>query len=239
MRTRDLRVLIVGAGGLGSAAALALADAGVGTIGLCDDDVVDLSNLHRQLLHDDGALGLRKVESAARTLRARAPALDVRTFAVRFTATAAASIVSPFDIILDGSDNLATKFLVNDVCVLQKKPFVIGAALGWAGQVLAWSEAMSAGCYRCLFEEPPPDEPPPSCQDAGIVGPVCGVVGGLQAAAALALVGAGPARPAPRPGRLYQYDGLAGRVRAVRFRRRPGCPVCAQAQPQPHAAESA
>ena len=225
----DLRVLIVGAGGLGSSAALALAESGVGTLGLVDDDTVDLSNLHRQLLHTTADVGRRKVDSAADTLAALAPSTTVLRFPFRLDPARAAELLPQFDIVLEGSDNFATKFLVNDACVLSGMPFVIGGAVRWNGQLLAWSpdHAGGAGCYRCLFEAPPPAGTVPSCQEAGILGPVCGVVGGLAAAAVLALSSPGAVvGRAPRPGQIYLFDALAGTLRRVPFRPNPECAVC-------------
>jgi adenylyltransferase/sulfurtransferase len=219
------KVLVIGAGGLGSPVALALAQAGVGLLGLCDPDVVDLSNLHRQLLHSSADIGAQKVLSAARTIEAAAAATRVVPLPYRFEAKRAA-LLSEFHLVVEGTDDAGTKFLVNDLCVRARKPFVIGGALRWSGQVLAWVPDARVGCYRCLFEEAPPPEAVPTCQQAGILGPVCGVIGGLQAAAALALLGEPTSARAPRPGGMTIYDGQSGRLRAVAFRLNPECRVC-------------
>jgi molybdopterin/thiamine biosynthesis adenylyltransferase len=216
----ETRILIVGAGGLGSPAALALAESGVRTIGICDPDVVDVSNLHRQLLHTEADLGRKKVDSAKDAIARVAPACEVVAFARPF----GEDMLPHFDIVIEGSDSAETKFAVSDACVRAKKPNVIGGALRWSGQLLPWSpDAADAGCYRCLFEAPPPPESLTTCQEAGIVGPVCGVIGALQAAAALALAGHPDARHAPRPGRIYLYDALRGTLRDVIVKRRPDC----------------
>jgi molybdopterin/thiamine biosynthesis adenylyltransferase len=225
----DVRILVVGAGGLGSPAALALAESGVRTLGICDPDVVDASNLHRQLLHSDADVGRRKVDSAKDAIARVAPACEV----VRLPRPFCADMLPHFDIIVEGSDSPETKFAVSDACVHARKPCVIGGAIRWSGQVFPWRAPSGpgddAGCYRCLFEAPPPPESVPTCSEAGIVGPVCGVIGALQAAAALVLAGWADARHAPQPGRIYTYDGLAGRMRDVPVRRRPDC-LCQQQQ---------
>ena len=216
----DTRILVVGAGGLGSPAALALAESGVRTIGICDPDVVDVSNLHRQLLHGDADIGRQKVDSAADAIRRISPSCEV----VRFARPFGADMLPQFDIVIEGSDSPDTKFAVSDACVHAKKPCVIGGALRWSGQLLPWSpDVEDAGCYRCLFEAPPPPESIVSCQEAGIVGPVCGVIGALEAAAALALAGHPDERHAPIPGRIYLYDAWRGSLRDVIVKRRPDC----------------
>jgi adenylyltransferase/sulfurtransferase len=222
----ELRVLVVGAGGLGSPALFALAQSGVGTLGVCDDDVVDLSNLARQLLHTTADLGRRKVDSAARALSEVAPSVRVLPYPERLSVSLAEALVPQFDIIVDGSDNFATKFLVSDACVLYGKPFVIGAAVRWGGQVLPWAPGKGAGCYRCLFEELPPQDAAQSCQEAGIVGAVCGVVGGLEAAAVLALAGHSTPDLPIGAGHIYLYDALAAKLRAVPLRSNPECRSC-------------
>src|SRR5262245_57316464 len=208
----DARILIVSAGGLGSPAALALAESGVRTIGICDPDVVDVSNLHRQLLHSDADVGRKKVDSARDAIARVAPDCEVVTFARPF----AADMLPQFDIIVEGSDSPETKFAVSDACVHAKKPCVIGGALRWSGQLLPWCpDADDAGCYRCLFEAPPPPESITTCQEAGIVGPVCGVIGALQAAAALALAGHPDPSHDLSAGHIYLYDASAGTLRDV------------------------
>jgi adenylyltransferase/sulfurtransferase len=217
--------LVVGAGGLGSPVLAALAAAGVGTLGVIDHDVVDLSNLHRQLLYGEADLGRAKVESAQSALERQSPRTCVLAYRRRLDAASVQELGPQFDIIVDGSDNFATKFLVNDACVLASRPFVIGGAVRWSGQLLAWAPGSDAGCYRCLFEGPPPADAVPSCQQAGVMGAVCGVVGGLQAKAVLALLGH-PDGGAPLPGQIYLYEALSASLRAVPCRKNRECAVC-------------
>jgi adenylyltransferase/sulfurtransferase len=214
--------LIIGAGGLGCPAALALAAAGVRRFGVVDDDRVDASNLHRQVLHGDGDVGAPKVASFARGLARRYPDVRVETRAVRFDATNAAELVAAYDVVVDGSDNFATKFLVNDAAVLARRPLVHGAAVGLGGQLLT-VPAGGRPCYRCLFEEPPAPGVGPSCAEAGVLGPVPGVIGALAGVeAARILRGETPAFV----GRLVQYDSRAMLVRSVRFNPNRSCAVC-------------
>jgi molybdopterin/thiamine biosynthesis adenylyltransferase len=243
-------VLILGAGGLGCPAALALGAAGVTRIGIVDDDRVDVSNLHRQVLFGDADVGELKVIAFARALAHRYPALRVEPHPVRFEVTNAEALVDAYDIIVDGTDNFAAKFLANDAAVLAGKPLVHGAAVALGGQLLtvpgAWTEPgfawrspsrEGAGtlpgfphriggrpCYRCLFEEPPAPGIGPSCAEAGVLGPVPGVIGALLGAEAARLAkGETPAFV----GRLVQYDSRSMSVRAVRFNPNPQCAVCA------------
>jgi molybdopterin-synthase adenylyltransferase len=215
--------LLIGAGGLGCGAALGLGAAGVGLVGVVDDDTVDLSNLHRQLLHRSNRLGARKTDSFARDLRERFPTLEVRTHALRLTADNAAGLFAGYGVVIDGSDNLATKFLTNDAAVLTRTPLVHAAAVGTGGQLLTVA-AGGRPCYRCLFEELPGSEADaPSCAEAGVLGPVPGVLGALAASEAVRLLrGQTPAFT----GRLLRYDGLSLSMRAVRFRPNPLCRVC-------------
>jgi len=218
-------VLIIGAGGLGCPAAFALAAAGVLDIGVVDDDVVDATNLHRQILHGEPDVGILKVESLAHALERRFPRVRVTTHATRFDASNAVSLVGAYAVVVDGSDNFATKFVANDACVLARRPLVHGAAVGLGGQLLT-VPAGGKPCYRCLFEEPPPAGVGPSCSEAGVLGPVPGVVGALQGAEAARLLrGQNPAFA----GRLVQYDSLGMTVRAVRFNPNPTCAVCGAA----------
>jgi molybdopterin/thiamine biosynthesis adenylyltransferase len=218
-------VLIIGAGGLGCPAALAAAAAGVRRIGLVDDDRVDVSNLHRQVLHGDADVGDLKVASAARALARLHPDVRVETHTARFDAANAAALVDGYDVIVDGSDNFATKFLANDAAVLARRPLVHGAAVGTGGQLMT-VPAGGRPCYRCLFEEPPPPGVGPSCAEAGVAGPVPGVIGALQGAeAARLLSGAEPAFA----GRLIQYDSLLMTVRSIPFNPNRACTVCGAA----------
>ena len=219
-------LLIIGAGGLGCPAAFALAAAGVTRIGVADDDRVDASNLHRQILHGAADVGELKVDLAGARARAGAfPPCNVTTHAVRFDSATAAALVAAYDVIVDGSDNFATKFLANDAAVLAGKPLVHGAAVGTGGQLLT-VPAGGRPCYRCLFEEPPPAGVGPSCAEAGVLGPVPGVIGALQGAEAARLcAGETPAFT----GRLIQYDSAGMNARAIPFNPNPLCGVCGSA----------
>lgn len=217
------RALIIGAGGLGCGAALGLGAAGVRFIGVVDDDLVEPSNLHRQVLHTNSPSGTPKARSLAAALMTRFPGVDVAAYQERFTAATAPRLMDTYDVVLDGSDNLATKFLANDAAVLAKKPLVHGAAVGTGGQLLT---VLAGGrpCYRCLFEDlPPPDADAPSCAEAGVLGPVPAVIGALQAAEAVRILsGKTPAFT----GRLFGYISASLSVRTVRFRPNPTCAVC-------------
>lgn len=216
-------VLILGAGGLGCPAALALGAAGVTRIGVVDDDRVDASNLHRQILFADADVGELKVTAFGRALARRFPALRVEPQAVRFEVTNAEALIAAYDIVVDGTDNFAAKFLANDAAVLAGKPLVHGAAVALGGQMLT-VPAHGRPCYRCLFEEPPAAGVGPSCAEAGVLGPVPGVIGALLGLEAARLAkGETPAFV----GRLVQYDSRSMSVRAVRFNPNPQCAVCA------------
>ncbi len=215
-------VLILGAGGLGCPAALALAAAGVTRVGVVDDDRVDASNLHRQVLFGDADLGELKATAFARALGRRFPAVAVTPHAVRYEVGNALALLAPYDVVVDGTDNFAAKFLANDACVLAGKPLVHGAAVGLGGQLLT-VPAHGRPCYRCLFEEPPPAGVGPSCAEAGVLGPVPGVIGALLGAEAARL--AGGETPA-FVGRLVQYDSRSMSVRTVRYNPNPLCAVC-------------
>ncbi len=220
---RAQRILLIGTGGLGSPAALVLARAGIGTLALIDDDYVSVENLHRQILHRTWEIGHPKVESAARAIARIAPRLQVIALKERFFPERARELVRQFDVVLDGADNFATKFLVNDACVIEGIPFVHAGAIRWSGQLLPVRPG--APCYRCLFEEQPPQTAGTSCREAGVVGPVVGVIGALQAEAALALLDATPETTTDES-ILTIYDGLTGRLRQVRFQKNPFCRVC-------------
>jgi molybdopterin/thiamine biosynthesis adenylyltransferase/rhodanese-related sulfurtransferase len=219
------RVLIVGAGGLGSPAALYLAAAGVGTIGLVDDDRVDETNLQRQVLFGTAAVGRSKAVVAAERLSDLNPGVRVEPIDVRLTSRNALDILRPFDIVVDGSDNFPTRYLVNDACVLLGKRDVYGAVFRFDGQASVFG-APGGPCYRCLFRDPPPPELVPSCEQAGVIGAIPGIVGTLQALEVIKLVtGAGQ----PLIGRLVLVDGLAAHVRQIAVQRDPECPVCGDA----------
>ena len=219
------RVLIVGAGGLGSPAALYLAAAGVGTIGIVDPDAVDLSNLQRQIIHSMKDLGRPKVFSAAERMEALNPSVGVVAYHGRLSAENAIEMIRGYDVVLDGSDNFPTKFLVNDACVMLDIPVVIAGILRFDGQLYTIIPK-EGPCYRCLFRQPPPAGLIPSCQEAGILGAVAGVMGSLQALQAVKiLLGIGE----PGAGQVLFFDALPGEFKAIRVRRDPACPLCGDA----------
>jgi len=218
-------VLVVGAGGLGSPAALYLAAAGVGRLGLIDDEAVAISNLHRQILHETADVGRPKSQSAERRLAALNPAVSIQALPQRLTAENAREILGGFDVVLDGSDNFPTRYLVNDACVLLGKPLVHGGVIHVGGQVLTVLPGRSA-CLRCVFPEPPAPGAVPSCQEAGVVGTAAGLLGSLMAHEALKLLaGFGE----PLADRVFIFDGRMSCVREVAVRRDPGCAVCGEA----------
>ena len=212
----------MGAGGLGSPAALYLAAAGVGTLGLVDSDAVELSNLQRQILHGTAAVGVSKLDSASARIKDLNPHVQVETFPTRLASHNALEILRGFDVILDGSDNFPTRYLVNDGCVLLGKPNVYGAVFRFEGQASVF-DAARGPCYRCLYPDPPPPGMVPSCAEGGVLGVVPGIVGTLQALEALKLVlGVGESLV----GRLVLVDGLRVRFRELTLRKDPACPVC-------------
>lgn len=217
----DSKVLVVGAGGLGSPASIYLAAAGVGTIGIIDADRVDLSNLHRQVLHFDRDLNRPKTESAREHLEALNPDVKVIEHRVYLDSSNALEIIGQYDLVINGCDNFATRYLVNDACVLLKKPLVDASILRWEGQATVFLPGQ--GCYRCLFPEPPPPGMVPNCAEAGIIGALAGHMGTLQVVEAIkVLLGIGK----PLTSRMLLYDALSGEYRTVRWRRDPNCPVC-------------
>jgi adenylyltransferase/sulfurtransferase len=221
-RLQEASVLLIGAGGLGCPAALYLAAAGVGRLGLVDADAVSLSNLHRQVLHATADIGRSKVESAREKLTALNPETEVVAYHARLDAATAKSFLPAYDVVLDGSDNLATRYLVNDACVLLGKPLIYGGAVQWRGQLMVIRPGQSA-CFRCVFPEPPQPGEIPDCQAAGILGATAGVIGTLMAQEALKLLlGTGQ----PLENQLLTYDALAGAFRRVPVRRDPDCAVC-------------
>jgi molybdopterin/thiamine biosynthesis adenylyltransferase/rhodanese-related sulfurtransferase len=224
-RLKGARVLCLGAGGLGSPAALYLAAAGVGTIGLVDDDRVALSNLHRQLLHGTKDIGRPKTESARERLRDVNPQIEVRLHACRFESANAEEILRDYDLIVDGTDNFATRYLSNDVAVFARKPNVYGSIFRFDGQTTVFAPHLGGPCYRCLFPEPPPPGAVPSCAEAGVLGVLPGIVGTMQAAEALKLIlGIGE----PLIGRLVHFDALKMKFREFNLKRDPNCPVCGE-----------
>lgn len=233
-RLKDARVLVVGAGGLGSPALIYLAAAGVGTLGVVDDDRVEPSNLQRQILYGSGDLGRSKADAARARLLEVNPLITVEPFAERLHAENAERLVAGFDLVLDGSDNFYTRYLVNDACVRQDKPLVYGAISRFEGQLSVLHARAGAGfgpCYRCLFPEPPPPGTVPNCAEAGVLGLLPGVIGTMMAAEAVKLIlGVGQ----PLVGRLLHYDALEATTFSVRFARNPACPACGDA-PDPAA----
>jgi len=221
-KLKRARVLLVGAGGLGSPAGLYLAAAGVGTIGIVDFDLVDRSNLQRQILHGTSAIGTPKTESARARLRDINPHVTVETFAERLTSANALDILRGFDLIIDGSDNFPTRYLINDACVLLRRPNVYGAVFRFDGQVSVF-DATRGPCYRCLYAEPPPPDLVPSCAEGGVLGVVPGIIGSLQALEAIKLiVGLGE----PLIGRLVLFEGRRMQFRELALEKDPECPVC-------------
>ncbi len=221
-RLAGAKVLVVGAGGLGSPCAFYLAAAGVGQIGIVDSDTVDLSNLQRQILHSTSDLGRPKVESAKETLTALNPDVQVNLVPDRINADNARTIVEPYDVIVDGADNFPTRYLMNDVCVLLEKPLVHAGVYQFEGQILTILPGQGP-CYRCIFREPPPPGTVPSCQEGGILGAVAGVLGSLQAAEALKLIlGLDDALV----GRILVFDILHMRPRVVKIPKAADCPIC-------------
>ena len=221
-RIRAARVLLIGAGGLGAPAALYLAAAGVGTIGLIDDDDVDVSNLQRQVIHTSAAVGRPKVDSAAAAIRALNPDVEVIPHRTRLTAENALGLLDGWDVVIDGTDNFPTRYLVNDASVMLGLPLVHGAVLGFNGQVGVF-DARRGPCYRCLHPTPPPAGSVPSCAEAGVLGVLPGIIGTMQAAEALKLVIGGAE---PLLGRLAMLDAWGARLREIPVAKNPACPVC-------------
>jgi molybdopterin/thiamine biosynthesis adenylyltransferase/rhodanese-related sulfurtransferase len=218
----ESKVLLLGAGGLGSPAALYLAAAGVGTIGIIDMDVVDASNLQRQILHNMDRIGERKVDSAKKTLTAINPDVNVSTYDVRLGADNILDIIDGYDLIVDGTDNFPTRYLVNDASLLKRIPVVHGSIFRFEGQVTVF-DPYNGPCYRCLIPEPPPAELAPSCAEAGVLGVLPGIVGSIQALEAIKmLLGLGETLV----GRLLAFDALEESFRTFKVRRDPQCPAC-------------
>ncbi|MFM7060927.1 MAG: molybdopterin-synthase adenylyltransferase MoeB [Actinomycetes bacterium] len=220
----ESRVLLLGAGGLGSPAALYLAAAGVGTLGVVDMDVVDQSNLQRQILHNIDRVGERKVDSAKKTLTALNPDVNVVGYDVRFGADNVLDIIDGYDVVVDGTDNFPTRYLLNDASLLKRVPVVHGSIFRFEGQVTVF-DPYNGPCYRCLLPEPPPPELAPSCAEAGVLGVLPGIVGSIQALETIKiLLGLGD----PLRGRLLAYDALEQSFRTFKVRRDPRCPACGE-----------
>ncbi len=225
----DSKVLVIGAGGLSSPNILYLAAAGVGTIGVVDDDVVDLSNLQRQVLHGTADINRPKVLSAAESVAAINPDVKIIQFNERITADNSMDMIKDYDVVVDGCDNFSTRFLVNDVCVFQKKTLVSAAIMRFDAQLATYrafpgqSGEEAGPCYRCIFREAPPDDQIPSCAEAGVMGALCGMVGSLQATEVIKeILGIGESMA----GSFLVMDGLSTTFRKIAVKRDPGCPVC-------------
>lgn len=232
-RLLDARVLLVGAGGLGSPAALYLAAAGVGTLGIIDHDVVDLSNLQRQVLHGVDRIGSPKVESARQTLRNINPDVNVVAHKERLSADNAVDLVAQHDVIVDGADNFPTRYLVNDASLIARRPVVHGSVFRFEGQVTVF-EPYAGPCYRCLSAQPPPADLAPSCAEAGVLGVLPGIIGSIQALETIKLlleIGD------PLVGTLLAFDALDAEFRRFSFRRDPDCPACADESTPPRIIE--
>jgi sulfur-carrier protein adenylyltransferase/sulfurtransferase len=223
-RLKGARVLLVGTGGLGSPLALYLAAAGVGTIGLVDADVVDVTNLQRQVIHGTKDVGRRKVDSARETINDVNPFVNVEIHDTYLSSENALEIISGYDLVIDGTDNFPTRYLVNDACVLLGKPNVYGSIFRFEGQVAVFY-AKEGPCYRCMFPEPPPPGMVPNCAEGGVFGLLCGTIGAAQGTEALKLItGIGE----PLTGRLKLYDALEARWTTVKVMKDPDCPVCGE-----------
>ncbi len=225
----EARVLVVGVGGLGCPAALALARAGVGCLVLSDDDLVHETNLHRQILFGDADVGRSKLDAAKDALLA-AGARNVELVRSRFLPENARELARSVDVVVEGADNFATKFLAADACFLEQRPVIHGAGVRW--QATAWSVSVQGGpCYRCLFEDLLPDDAAPNCAEAGVIGPVVGLCGSLMADLALDWLTSDASERvrAPRTGVIFTFDGKRDRWRSVTVTRRPDCPLCGRA----------
>ncbi|MEM7719824.1 MAG: molybdopterin-synthase adenylyltransferase MoeB [Pseudomonadota bacterium] len=222
-RLKAARVLVIGAGGLGSPALQYLAAAGVGTIGVIDDDIVENSNLQRQIIHTDARIGMPKVFSAQAAIEAQNPFVTVRPYHRRLTDEIAAELFADYDLILDGTDDADTRYLVNRTAVYLKLPLVSAAISQWEGQISLFDPSRDAPCYQCVFPEPAAPGLAPSCAEGGVLGPLPGVVGAMMAVEAIKLVAdAGD----PLLGRMMIYDALYGETRLIRVKPRKNCPVC-------------
>ncbi|MBY6155609.1 molybdopterin-synthase adenylyltransferase MoeB [Vannielia litorea] len=228
-KLKAARVLVIGAGGLGSPALLYLAAAGVGHVTVLDDDEVDASNLQRQVIHRTEGQGRNKAQSAAEAMVALNPHIHVTPLALRLTDANGPELVAGADMVLDGTDNFATRYLANDLAVAAGIPLISGALSQWEGQLSVFDPAHGAPCYRCIFPQEPAPGLAPSCAEAGVMGPLPGVVGAMMAAEAVKLItGAG----SPLRGEMQIYDALWSETRKIRLKRREGCPTCGGVAPQ-------
>ncbi len=220
----DSKVFLMGAGGLGAPAALYLAAAGVGTIGIIDMDVVDMSNLQRQVIHTNDRIGMPKTESAKKTIQALNPDVKVVAIQERLTSENALQILKDYDVVVNGGDNFQTRYLLNDACVMLDKPNVDGSIFRFEGQVTVF-DAKKGPCYRCLYPAPPPPEFAPSCAEAGVLGVLPGIIGLMQANEVIKLIlGKGQ----PLTGRLLTFDALKSEFQTLKLRKDPTCPVCSE-----------
>lgn len=220
------KVLVIGAGGLGAPVLQYLAAAGVGTIGVIDDDVVDASNLQRQVIHGEDRIGMPKVFSAEKAMKALNPHVTVRPYNRRLNDDQAADLIADYDLVLDGSDNFDTRYLVNAACTEKAVPLVAGAITQWEGQVSLYDPARGTPCYQCVFPQRPAPGLVPSCSEAGVIGPLPGVIGAMMASEAIKhLAGAGQTLA----GEMLIYDALYGETRKISLKRREDCPICAGA----------
>jgi len=216
------KILLVGAGGLGSPLGLYLAAAGVGTLGIVDFDAVDFTNLQRQIIHRTEDVGRLKVESAKERIQSINPEVTVKTYNTKLTRDNVLDIIKDYDVVIDGTDNFPTRYLVNDACVFQRKPNIYGSIFRFDGQATVFYP-LKGPCYRCLYPEPPPPGMVPSCAEGGVLGVLPGVIGQIQATEAIKLIlGKGE----PLIGRLLLYNALKMEFREVKLRRSPACPVC-------------
>ncbi|MDQ2094655.1 HesA/MoeB/ThiF family protein [Rhodalgimonas zhirmunskyi] len=227
-RLKQAKVLVIGAGGLGSPVLLYLAAAGVGRIGVVDDDFVDSSNLQRQVIHGEDRVGMPKVQSAEEAMTWLNPYVEVRPYQRRLDAETAAALVGEYDVVIDGTDNFETRYLLNRACVAAGKPLISGAIAQWEGQVSVFDPARGGPCYECVFPEAPAAGLAPSCAEAGVVGPLPGVIGSMMALEAVKLIagiGENGAGNVLR-GEMVIFDGLWGESRKIAVKRRADCPVC-------------
>ena len=220
----EARVLLLGAGGLGSPAAYYLAAAGIGNLGLVDFDQVDLSNLQRQIIHSTERIGMLKTESAKKTIQALNPDVNVTLYNEKMDSSNIMSLIKDYDYVVDGSDNFPTRYLVNDACVMKNKTLIHGSIYRFEGQVTVFKPG-DGPCYRCLYPEPPPPGMVPNCQEGGVLGVLAGVIGNLQVVEVLKLIlGIGK----PLVGKLLIYDALNTEFRNLRLRRDANCPICGE-----------
>lgn len=222
-RLKDARVLVIGAGGLGAPALLYLAGAGVGTIGVIDDDIVENTNLQRQVIHRDDYIGMPKVFSAQKAMEALNPYVNVRPYHRKITEDISEELVADYDLVLDGTDNFETRYLVNAAAARAGVPLVSGALSQWEGQLSVFDPANGAPCYQCIFPEAPSEGLAPSCAQAGVIGPLPGVIGAMMAVEAIKLI---TQAGSPLQGQMMIYDALYGENRTLTLKPRPDCPIC-------------